>query len=106
MRLLIAALCFIVSLNVAQAKQLTDLYQAVVPAGQSQSVWQQQALARAPAIAALDHGPVGVFMGYDFHLTDRGPRLIEINSNELILSEPMNSSLTSTLVNWHIYKHQ
>ncbi len=43
--------------------------------------WEQQALARAPAIATLDHGPVGVFMGYDFHLTDHGPRLIEINSN-------------------------
>ncbi|MDZ4100379.1 MAG: hypothetical protein U1E12_01735 [Hydrogenophaga sp.] len=43
--------------------------------------WQQQALARAPAIAAHDHGPAGVFMGYDFHLTETGPRLIEINSN-------------------------
>ncbi len=43
--------------------------------------WRDQALARAPAIAALDHGPAGVFMGYDFHLTDAGPRLIEINSN-------------------------
>jgi hypothetical protein len=43
--------------------------------------WKQQALARAPAIAALNHGPAGVFMGYDFHLTDSGPRLIEINSN-------------------------
>ncbi|QHE76660.1 hypothetical protein [Hydrogenophaga sp. PBL-H3] len=43
--------------------------------------WQDQALARAPAIAALNHGPVGVFMGYDFHLTSTGPRLIEINSN-------------------------
>jgi len=43
--------------------------------------WRDQALARAPAIAALDRGPLGVFMGYDFHLTDAGPRLIEINSN-------------------------
>lgn len=43
--------------------------------------WQQQALDRAPPIARLDHGPAGVFMGYDFHLADDGPRLIEINSN-------------------------
>ena len=43
--------------------------------------WRQQALERAPQIAVLDHGPVGVFMGYDFHLADDGPRLIEINSN-------------------------
>jgi len=44
-------------------------------------VWQQQALARAPQIAGLDHGPAGVFMGYDFHLGHGGPRLIEINNN-------------------------
>jgi hypothetical protein len=43
--------------------------------------WQQQALDRAPSVARLDHGPAGVFMGYDFHLSDDGPRLIEINSN-------------------------
>ncbi|WP_332740716.1 hypothetical protein [Hydrogenophaga sp.] len=43
--------------------------------------WRDQALARAPDIAARDHGPVGAFMGYDFHLSDAGPRLIEINSN-------------------------
>jgi hypothetical protein len=43
--------------------------------------WNEQALARAPGIARLDPGPVGVFMGYDFHLAHEGPRLIEINSN-------------------------
>lgn len=43
--------------------------------------WRQQALARAPQIAGQDHGPDGVFMGYDFHLAEDGPRLIEINSN-------------------------
>lgn len=43
--------------------------------------WQQQALARAPSIAGIHHGPAGVFMGYDFHLAHGGPRLIEINSN-------------------------
>ena len=36
--------------------------------------WQQQALDRAPPIARLDHGPAGVFMGYDFHLAEDGPR--------------------------------
>ena len=43
--------------------------------------WKQQALDRAPEIARVDHGPDGVFMGYDFHLASDGPRLIEINSN-------------------------
>lgn len=39
------------------------------------------AIERAPAIAALDFGPEGVFMGYDFHIGEDGPHLIEINTN-------------------------
>jgi hypothetical protein len=42
---------------------------------------QAAALARAPAIARLDFGPAGACMGYDFHLSPQGPRLIEINTN-------------------------
>jgi hypothetical protein len=38
-------------------------------------------LDRAPAIARFAPGPRGVFLGYDFHLADDGPRLIEINTN-------------------------
>jgi len=38
-------------------------------------------LAYAPEIARKNHGPSGVFMGYDFHLDASGPRLIEINTN-------------------------
>jgi hypothetical protein len=43
--------------------------------------YQQAALSWAPAIARTDHGPIGAFMGYDFHLTPDGPKLIEINTN-------------------------
>ncbi|HMA08998.1 MAG TPA: hypothetical protein VKP68_14090 [Ramlibacter sp.] len=43
--------------------------------------YQAQALRRAPAIASRAFGPRGVFMGYDFHLSEGGPRLIEINTN-------------------------
>ncbi|MGE5452820.1 MAG: hypothetical protein ACM3VZ_13390 [Acidobacteriota bacterium] len=43
--------------------------------------YQEQALAHAPSIARLDWGPQGVFMGYDFHLSEQGPKLIEINTN-------------------------
>ena len=35
----------------------------------------------APEIARQDHGPTGAFMGYDFHLDESGPKLIEINTN-------------------------
>lgn len=43
--------------------------------------WAQQVLPTASAIAQADHGPLGVFMGYDFHITPHGPQLIEINTN-------------------------
>ena len=35
----------------------------------------------APEIAHPDHGPQGALMGYDFHLGDDGPKLIEVNTN-------------------------
>ena len=38
-------------------------------------------MAWAPESARQDFGPHGVFMGYDFHLSERGPALIEINTN-------------------------
>lgn len=38
-------------------------------------------LSWAPEISQQDHGPVGAMMGYDFHLGEDGPRLIEINTN-------------------------
>jgi len=46
--------------------------------------WRVAALAQAPASTA--HGPAvaaggGLFMGYDFHVNEDGPHLIEINTN-------------------------
>lgn len=38
----------------------------------------QQAL---PPVAAVEPGHPSMLMGYDFHLTDEGPKLIEINNN-------------------------
>jgi hypothetical protein len=43
--------------------------------------YQAQIAAQSPAIAQHESGPLGVFMGYDFHLSAKGPRLIEINTN-------------------------
>lgn len=45
------------------------------------AAYRDMALARAPAIAGIEHGPRSVFMGYDFHLGAGGPQLIEINTN-------------------------
>ena len=36
---------------------------------------------QAPQPNGLPQVPRGVFMGYDFHLTESGPKLIEINTN-------------------------
>lgn len=43
--------------------------------------YRDHVLRWAPPIAHRDHGPAGTFMGYDFHLGDDGPKLIEINTN-------------------------
>lgn len=43
--------------------------------------YQRHVLSWAPRSAQTNPGPVGAFMGYDFHLDATGPRLIEINSN-------------------------
>ncbi len=43
--------------------------------------WRDKVLADAPRIARDAFGPRGVFMGYDFHLGEDEPRLIEINTN-------------------------
>ena len=48
--------------------------------------YQTLALKTAPAIAQTSFGPLGAFMGYDFHVDSsqsppKGPQLIEINTN-------------------------
>ncbi len=43
--------------------------------------YRTQALSRAEPIALEDHGPRGAFMGYDFHIENDVPHLIEINTN-------------------------
>lgn len=43
--------------------------------------YQEAALRWAPDIARFDSGARGAFLGFDFHLSDGGPKLIEINTN-------------------------
>lgn len=44
--------------------------------------WRETVLAEAPVIARHDPGGAkGVFLGYDFHLSESGSGLIEINTN-------------------------
>jgi len=43
--------------------------------------YRTRALAWADPIAAIEPGSPGAFLGYDFHLGEVGPKLIEINTN-------------------------
>lgn len=43
--------------------------------------YREAVLAAAPLSARQDFGSRGVFFGYDFHLGEDGPQLIEINTN-------------------------
>ncbi|MBS1168454.1 MAG: hypothetical protein H6R00_4479 [Proteobacteria bacterium] len=43
--------------------------------------YRDHVLAGVPEIARFEPGAKGVFFGYDFHLSNDGPRLIEINTN-------------------------
>jgi hypothetical protein len=63
--------------------QLQAMQQAVQVLHQTMTspAWQAHTLAHSPDAARMAQGPQGVFMGYDFHLTEAGPRLIEINTN-------------------------
>lgn len=58
-------------------QQLIDAVESVA----ASAAYQQSVLAAAPAIAQHNPGPVGAFMGYDFHRDGLNPKLIEINTN-------------------------
>ena len=68
---------FISQSQIEQMKELIDAVERVV----SLDSYRDLVLGWAPPIARCDPGAHGVFFGYDFHLTNDGPQLIEINTN-------------------------
>jgi glutathione synthase/RimK-type ligase-like ATP-grasp enzyme len=62
------------------AAAMMDVVAAVEAAAQAPG-YRAAVLARAPESAQPFFGQRGAFMGYDFHVTDDGPRLIEVNTN-------------------------
>jgi hypothetical protein len=54
---------------------------AAIEATSRLPAYRAAAFSWAPEIAQKDYGPAGVLMGYDFHLDDDGPKLIEVNTN-------------------------
>lgn len=69
-----------VFLSRAEFTAMAEIVDAIEAAALSPG-YQAAALAYAPEIARQDFGPAGAFMGYDFHLGDDGPKLIEVNTN-------------------------
>jgi hypothetical protein len=67
-------------LSPAHAQQMQKIVSAVESVA-GLSSYQSAVLDYAPEIAHFLPGPIGVFMGYDFHLGPNGPKLIEINTN-------------------------
>ena len=68
---------FVAREHVEQMAQIVSAIEQVV----TRQEYRELVLQWVPEIAATDHGPRGVFFGYDFHLTRDGPKLIEINTN-------------------------
>ena len=68
---------FISPTQLQQMKEIIKAVENVV----NLPMYVEQALKRATGIAAYTHGTKGVFMGYDFHLSETGPKVIEINTN-------------------------
>ena len=68
---------FVAHEQIAAMQALIDAIEQVV----SLASYQQAVLAWAPEIAGHASASHGVFLGYDFHLTKDGPRLIEVNTN-------------------------
>jgi glutathione synthase/RimK-type ligase-like ATP-grasp enzyme len=63
--------------HVDQMTEIIESVESVV----ALKAYQNLVLEWAPEIGRKRHGPRGVFYGYDFHLTNDGPKLIEINTN-------------------------
>ena len=70
-------LVFLSSNDIAQMRGIVAALEAAVKL----PVYRRTVLAWAPQSAQVDFGPLGAFMGYDFHLDDSGPRLIKVNTN-------------------------
>ena len=68
---------FLDSDHVAQMQRVIDAIEATTHL----STYQEAVLGAVRDVAQVDPRTCGVFMGFDFHITPSGPRLIEVNTN-------------------------
>ena len=69
-----------VFLDPAEAKSMRRIVEAVESVVRLEK-YRQVVVDRAPPIARMPQAAHGAFLGFDFHLTPAGPRLVEINTN-------------------------
>lgn len=69
-----------VFLSKTHINTMAELIRAIDKVSRNAS-YRDAVLADAPVSARRNHGPNGVFFGYDFHLGEEGPQLIEVNTN-------------------------
>ena len=72
-----ATAVFVTPQQVDKMRAVVEAVEAVV----ATAAYRNAVLGQAPATALHDPRTPGVFLGYDFHLDEHGPRLIEINTN-------------------------
>ncbi len=68
---------FVAQRDILQMQRLIQAIETVV----ALPAYRESVLERSPAIARRAPAARGMFLGYDFHLTESGPKLIEINTN-------------------------
>ncbi|MDO9049408.1 MAG: hypothetical protein Q7U66_16955 [Methylobacter sp.] len=71
------SLVFVAESSIRRQRDIIAAIESVI----AMPAYQQRVLAYAPGTAQFIPKAHGVFFGYDFHLSPKGPQLIEINSN-------------------------
>ena len=71
------SLVFVAESTIRRQRDIIAAIESVI----AMPAYQQRVLAYAPETAQFIPKAHGVFFGYDFHLSPKGPQLIEINSN-------------------------
>jgi len=71
------SLVFVAESNIHRQHDIIAAIESVI----AMSAYQERVLAYAPGTAQFIPKAHGVFFGYDFHLSPKGPQFIEVNSN-------------------------
>jgi len=71
------SLVFVAESTISRQRDIIAAIESVI----AMPAYRQRVLAYAPATARFIPKAHGVFFGYDFHLSPKGPQLIEVNSN-------------------------